>query len=237
LVAPENKKAEISKIDRDKLRAKLRRLGDEYVFYMLDDALDVLSDAQLAEFVGQYIKLEEIAPDDSSGTGERSLRDVVAGFDAACRRGEYYVSFAVNSKNCMETSSGTRSFIADCQRLFVRSLVESAEGDPVEVRFAFDTLTGLLRHIDEGHDDIVFFADEGGSWLVHVDWKKVFPAWFGCLARTAEPEEFAHVVVDAVDRFEVGARETHLAAARKVANPEQRRALAARAARASRGRR
>jgi hypothetical protein len=234
LVTPRREKADTAKIDRDKLRAKLRRLGDEYVFCMLDDALDVLSDAQLAQFIGQYVKLEEIAPDDSSGTGKRSLRDAVSAFDAACRRGEYYVSFAVNSKNCMDTSSGTRSFIADCQRLFVRSLVESGEGDPTEVRFAFDTLTGLLRHIDEGHDDIVFFADEGGSWMVHVDWKKVFPAWFGCVAKTAEPEEFADLVVDAVDQFEEFAQETHLAAARKVANPEQRSALTARA---SQGRR
>lgn len=116
----------------------------------------------------------------------------------------------------------------------MRALAESTEDDPVEVRFAFDTLTALLRHIDEGHDDIVFFADEGGSWQVGVDWKKVFPAWFSCLAKTAEPEEFAQVVVDAVDRFEVFARETHLAAARKVASPQQRRALAVRA---SRGRR
>jgi hypothetical protein len=173
LVTPRKKRAEIPKIDRDKLRTKLRRLGDEYVFYMLDDALDVLSDAQLAEFIGQYVKLEELAPDDSSGTAKRSLRDVVAAFDAACRRGEYYVSFAVNSKNYMDTSSGTRSFIADCQRLFVRALAESPKG--------------------------------------------------------AEPEEFAQVVVDAIDQFEEFARENHLAAARKVANPEQRRALAARA--------
>jgi hypothetical protein len=48
LVAPRKKKAEIPKIDRDKLRAKLRCMGDEYVFYMLDDAIDVLSDAQLS---------------------------------------------------------------------------------------------------------------------------------------------------------------------------------------------
>lgn len=226
-----DKRADVPKIDRDKLRAKLRRLGDEYVFYMLDDALDVLSDAQLAKFVGRYVKLEDIAPDADAGPGKRSLRDAVAAFDAACRRGEYYVSFSVNSKNYMDTSSGTRSFIADCERHFVRALAESKEAEPVEVRFAFDTLTALLRHIDEGRDDIVFFADEGGSWQVGVDWKKVFPAWFICLAKTAEPEEFARVVVDAVDHFEVRARETHLAVARKVASPEQRRGLAAHASR------
>ena len=127
MVPPRRKKVESPRIDRDKLHAKLRRLGDEYVFYMLDDALDVLSDAQLAGFVGQYIKLEEVAPDDASGTGKRSLRDAVAAFDAACRRGEYYVSFMVNSRNCMDTSSGTRSFIADCRRLFERAVSESAD--------------------------------------------------------------------------------------------------------------
>jgi hypothetical protein len=29
-------------IDRDKLRAEVRTLGNEYVFYMLDDAIDLL---------------------------------------------------------------------------------------------------------------------------------------------------------------------------------------------------
>ena len=38
---------------------------------------------------------------------------------------------------------------------------------------------------------MVFFADEGGSWQVGVDWKSVLPADFRCLAETAGPEEFA----------------------------------------------
>ena len=35
-------------IDRDKLRAAIRRLGPEYVFYMLDDAIDLLPLAKVA---------------------------------------------------------------------------------------------------------------------------------------------------------------------------------------------
>ena len=31
-----------SAIDRDKLRAAVRKLGNEYVFYMLDEAIDLL---------------------------------------------------------------------------------------------------------------------------------------------------------------------------------------------------
>ena len=38
-------------IDRDKLRAAIRKLGDEYVFYMLDDAIDLLPPAKLHKIV------------------------------------------------------------------------------------------------------------------------------------------------------------------------------------------
>ena len=34
-------------IDREKLRAALRKLGDEYVFYMLDEAIELLPPAKL----------------------------------------------------------------------------------------------------------------------------------------------------------------------------------------------
>jgi hypothetical protein len=88
----------------------------------------------------------------------------------------------------------------------------------------------VLRHIDEGQDDIVFFADEGGSWQVGVDWRKVFPAWFGCLSQRTEPEEFASTVVATVDAFEAHSRGTYFATARKIATAAQRKALDARAA-------
>lgn len=26
--------------------------------------------------------------------------------------------------------------------------------------------------------DVIFFADEGGSWQVGVDWERVLPPWF-----------------------------------------------------------
>lgn len=89
------------------------------------------------------------------------------------------------------------------------------------------SLFGLLRHIDEGNDDIVFFADEGGSWQVGVDWAKVFPCWFACLAATAAPEEYARQALAAVDELEKFHRDKHLATARRIATPEQRNALQA----------
>ena len=33
-------------IDRDKLRSAVRRLGNEYIYYMLDDAIELLTEAE-----------------------------------------------------------------------------------------------------------------------------------------------------------------------------------------------
>ncbi|MGH9893875.1 MAG: hypothetical protein ACREA0_18205 [bacterium] len=41
-------------IDRDKLRAAIRKLDDEYVFYLLDDAIDLLPQSKVLKLVDQY---------------------------------------------------------------------------------------------------------------------------------------------------------------------------------------
>jgi hypothetical protein len=222
---PSGKPAPVPEIDRGKLRERLRRLGDEYVFYMLDDAIDLLPPAKLAKLVGQYIDVRQLQPDASSASGERTLLAEVKDFDARSRAGHYYESFNVNSKNCMETSAGTRSFIADCRRLLDRCVAGSSKGDPAEARAGFETIFELLRYIDECHDDVVFFADEAGAWQVGVVWAAVFPAWFHCLSRTAEPGEFAQAVVKAVDGFEFFARDKHFATAKKWGTAAQCHAL------------
>ena len=43
----------------------------------------------------------------------------------------------------------------------------------------------LLDQIDQSSHDILFLADEGGSWEVGVDWENVLPAWFKVLSATA----------------------------------------------------
>jgi hypothetical protein len=45
-------------IDRDKLRAAIRRMGSEYVFYMLDDAITLLPQAKLRKLIAQYLPTE-----------------------------------------------------------------------------------------------------------------------------------------------------------------------------------
>ena len=162
------------KIDRAKLRDALRTIGDESVFYMLDEAIDLLPPDKLAKLVGQYIQLERLRPDAGADATKRSSLEDVKVFDTASRAGKYYLSFNVNSKNYMEASTGTRAFIAECRRQLDRCVAQASKGEAAETREAFDVIFALLRHIDEGNDDDVFFADEGGSWQVGVDWPKVF---------------------------------------------------------------
>jgi hypothetical protein len=126
----------------------------------------------------------------------------------------------------LETSTGTGASVAECRRLLGRC-IEAKKMPPAEVRDALERIFGLLPHIDEGHDDVVFFADEGGSWQIGVDWAKVFPCWFACLPATAAPEEYAPQVLAAVDEIEKTHRDKHLATARRIATPEQRHALQA----------
>lgn len=50
-------------IDLDKLRAAIRWLDDEYVYYMLDAAIELLPQTDLARVVRPYLDLEKLRPD------------------------------------------------------------------------------------------------------------------------------------------------------------------------------
>jgi hypothetical protein len=83
-----------------------------------------------------------------------------------------------------------------------------------------------MRRIDEGREDIIFFADEGGSWQIGIDWDKVFPAWFRCLSRSASPDEYGRLVVAAIEDLDQANCRDHLEAARRPATAAQKKALA-----------
>lgn len=76
------------KIDRAKLRDALRTIGDESVFYMLDEAIDLLPPDKLAKLVGQYIQLERLRPDAGADATKRSSLEDVKVFDTASRAGK-----------------------------------------------------------------------------------------------------------------------------------------------------
>jgi hypothetical protein len=83
----------------------------------------------------------------------------------------------------MEKSPGTRAWIAECRRLLDRCVAQAKKGDPSQVRKAFEIILGLLDHVDECLDDVIFFADDGGSCQVGIDWENVLPAWFRLSSR------------------------------------------------------
>ncbi len=73
---------------------------------------------------------------------------------------------------------------------------------------------------------VIFFADEGGSWQVGVDWAKVLPVWFKVFSATAEPQEYAERIKAMVSCHYSYGRDKMLAIARRTATADQRKALA-----------
>ena len=127
----------------------------------------------------------------------------------------------------MEDRTRVKSkFDRDKVRVFFKTLSREELLDLLdEAREAFDILFGLLRHIDEGHDDVIFFADEGGSWQVGVDWREVLPAWFASLADTADPDEYADAVLEATHCFVSHDKAWFLRKAKSAADSAQNKAI------------
>ena len=213
-------------IDRDKLRAEVRKLGSEHVFSMLDDAIELLPPAKLQKIAKKYLDLKRLRPDAEKATRPSLLKDVKL-FEKASLAGEYYESFGVNSKNYTQQSAGTSAWIGEHLRLLDRCVINAKKCNPAEVREAMDILFGLLNHIDKCLDDVIFFADEGGSWQVGVDWANVLPVWFKVLSATAEPEEYAKRITALLSCQYSYGRDKMLAIARRTATTHQRMALAA----------
>jgi hypothetical protein len=95
----------------------------------------------------------------------------------------------------------------------------SEQGHHADVRTAMDLLFALLEQLDSGDNEIVFLADEGGSWQVGMDPEKVLPTYFTSLAAVVEPEVYAARVMEIIDAHGAYNAAKWLKAARKVANP------------------
>ncbi len=211
-------------VDLDKLRTAMRRMKRGDLLVVAERAIELIPKTKLQALVGDMVHLDEL---EQGKTGAAPLLDEVKNFHAVSLAGEYYEDFAVNSKNFMEQSEGTDAFIAEFNRLLEKCIraALNARGPKKPVREAFDLLFALLRRLDSEPDDVVFFADEGGSWQVGVDWRSTLPAYFQCLAEEVIPEEFAREVDRVIEDFSEYDRAKHLAAARRVASAEQKAAL------------
>jgi hypothetical protein len=116
-------------IDREKLRAAVRKLGDEYVRYMLDDAIDLLPPSKLCKIARKYLDLKRLRPD-APNAAKVTLIEDVRRFAKASLAGDYYASFDVNSRNCTEQSAGTSAWIATFRRLLDRCVADAKRGGP-----------------------------------------------------------------------------------------------------------
>ena len=211
------------KLDLQRIRRAIRGSGNETIFFLLDDALSLLPPAKLRQLLAQYMKPEQFVSDVAV---KQDILAEVQAFQKACLAGEYYEAFDVNSKNCTQSSLGTLAWIADFRRLLFNCVEQSKKRNGSNLRRAFDILFDLLNRFDDADDRMVFFADEGGSWMVGIDWKQVLPAWFRVLAATADPDDYARRFETFVGRHCNFQRAELLAEARQIATPSQRKELA-----------
>lgn len=203
-------------LDREKVRAAIRRMGGEYIFYMLDDAITLLPEAKLRELIENYLDATELC---SYGTQKQNMLADAKAFQEASQSGSYYNGAAGHGKNREENPIETLAWIADCRRLLDRCTKQAAKRNAAEVCQVFEIVFGLLDHIDKCEDDIVFFADEGGSWQMGFDWEKVLPAWFSALSATVEPAEYARRIDEILNRHYAEGRAEMLVVARRAATP------------------
>ena len=182
-----------------------------------------LSLAKLDEMI-EEATVDAYGESEEKATRPSLLTDVEL-FEKASLAGEYYESFGVNSQNYTQNSAGTSAWIAEHLRLLDRCVINAKKSNRAEVREAMDILFGLLNHIDKGDDDVIFFADEGGSWQVGVDWAKVLPVWFKVLSATAEPKEYAERITALLSCHYRYGRDKMLEIARRTAMTDQRKAL------------
>ena len=209
-------------LDREKLRTAIRTMGGDYIFYMLDDAITLLPEAKLRNLIGSYLDATDLCSD---GTKKQNLLADAKSFQKASLSGSYHNGSAGRGMNREEDPIETLSWIADCRRLLDRCTKQTARRNAAEVCQTFEIVFGLLDHIDECHDDVVSFADEGGSCQMGFEWEKVLPAWFNALSATVEPAEYARRIDAVLNRHYALGHTRMLAVARNTATPAQRKAL------------
>jgi len=154
------------------------------------------------------------------------IEEIQKFYDESCD-GRYFEQFEANAKNYKEHSRGTDAFVAEFDRLLRKCVQAVGHQTGASVREAFEVLFRLLRRIDEAPDDVVYFAEEPGSWQLGVNWRVVFPAYFRCLAELASSEEFARTIDQMIRAFAEHERPLHLRTAHQVASAAQQAALPA----------
>ena len=214
-------------IDSSSVRAELRTLPRGCLLLIAERAVELVPTDQLSALLGDIVHLDAVTPGTTgSGPLAPTLLDEVREFRDIAMAGQYHEEIQVNNRRAFEQSPGTDAFVADFDRLMRKCIGAVGQGEnDSDVRESFEVLFGLLRHIDEGNDDVLFFADDGSSLDVGVNWRAVLPAYFRCLPETSLPKEYARTVDDAIADFASHDRPHYLTMAGNTAKDAQRAAL------------
>jgi hypothetical protein len=210
-------------IDFSAVRAELRTLNRGSLLIIAERAIELIPATQLNTLLSDFVQLT--ARPAEAGNATVSLLDEVRTFYDTAKAGKYYQPIEINNQGRQEQSNGTDAFIAEFHRLLHTCIRAADQEVPSGLRESFEFLLALLRHIDEGNDNVLFFADDGSSLDVGVNWRAALPAYFKCLAETSLPEEFARKVDEAIANFVDYDQPWYLNEARNVANDAQRIAL------------
>lgn len=210
-------------INAGSVRAELRTLSRGNLLIIAERAAELVTLDQLSALLGDFVRLETNPTEIESAT--LPLLDDVREFYDAAIAGDYYETVEINNRGRQEQSEGTDAFVAEFDRLLHLCIHAADQKVHSEARASFELLFELLRHIDKGNDDVLFFADDGSSLDVGVNWRAALPAYFRCLAETSSPEEYARNVGDAIEDLAKSDRPQYLIVARNVANGKQRIAL------------
>lgn len=210
-------------IDFNAVRAELRAMDRGNLLIIAERAIELMPATQLAALLSDFMQLT--ARPAEAGNASASLPEEVQAFYDAAMAGQYYETIEINNRGRQEQSHCTDAFIAEFHRLLHKCIRAADQEVPSEVCESFEFLFGLLRRIDEGHDDVLFFADEGSSSDVGVNWRTTLPAYFNCLAKMSSPKDFARTVDEAIADFVAYDRPWYREVASNVANNAQRIAL------------
>ncbi|WP_425252127.1 hypothetical protein ACPJXG_20165 [Janthinobacterium sp. NFX145] len=207
-------------IDYTAVRAELRNLSRGSLLVIAERAAELLPAEQLSVLLGEIVNIEAttLAP-------VAALIDDTRQFVNAAMAGHYYEAVEINNRGRQEQSIGTDAFVAEFDRLVRRYVLAQEYGQFADTRDSIELLLDLLRHIDAGKDDVLFFADDDGVLNVSVNWHSLLPAYFRCQATILPPVEFARTVVATIDEFVSYGWPHYLAAAYVVADDAQRDAL------------
>lgn len=211
------------RIDFNSVHAELLAMDRGSLLIIAQRAVELLPATQLSALLADFVQLA--APPAEMGNAPVTLLDEVRAFYDAAMTGKYYETIEINNRGRQEQSEGTDAFISEFDRHLRRSIRAAEQEMHSEARSSFELLFGLLQHIDEGNDGMLFFADDGSSLDVGVNWRTALPAYFNCLAKVSSPEEFARTVGEAIESFVDYDRPWFTDVARNVANDSQRAAL------------